>query len=132
MNFQANFTLRNKVDTEYLTGYFNHNGSLKQQISDKVQVGLSFFLNNDETSGDLVVEKLKMSYPFSIEDIFKGKIESNKLMSLSVEWQDKIRDYYDNNMTKNLNKFLVGRKTVEDLADYLNKATGLLTVYCWF
>lgn len=128
-NIQASFSVENKVDMKYITGYFHHNGSIEQVISDKAQFGISLYLINDETSGDLVVKQLKMSHPFSVDDIFKS-VNSDTLKHILNEFQDTVRGYYRNRLTTLFNRLLVGKKTTNDLAVYFKTKADNIKKVC--
>lgn len=125
MSIFAKYYLQNKFDNEFLTAKFNNNGTLKWDLSNDAEYEISFYFNNDKTSGDLIVEKVKFVHPDSDKDILEDLDDINEVLKEFLKGiEKKYDDVYQDQLTLKFNKVLKGRKTVEDLADYLNKVAG--------
>lgn len=123
ISLDANYSLSNKFDTDLLVGNFTNKGSLQWVLNDKSQYEISFYFNNNKTSGDLMVEKFKFVYPNSAKDASEDEITKEVeefLKKIEKEFDDVYNDY----MTARFNKMFKGLKTVEDVADYFNKVAG--------
>ncbi|KAL5284158.1 hypothetical protein ACFFRR_006441 [Megaselia abdita] len=127
----ANYTFNHKLDTKYLTGSFHHNGSVTLDLTDKSQYELSFYFNHNKTSGDLIVEKFNLTdsnstelkFDFGDNEEIAGEVK-DFFKKMEKEFGVGFDDVYDDYMSSKLNKLFVGRKTVEEAADYFYKISG--------